>query len=77
MESNDEWVAEPSSRRESIFGRSKQVGEKPFAVGETADPSPLKRFGMTKTGDLYGAAEAAPLQNRALQRFSASCRDVP
>ena len=27
---------------------AEQVAEKQFPVGTTADPSPLKRFGMTK-----------------------------
>jgi hypothetical protein len=35
--------------------------------------SPLKRFGMTKTQSFYGAAKAAPLQNGAMQYFSAAC----
>jgi hypothetical protein len=43
---------------------------------KTADPSPLKRFGMTKTQDFYGAAKAAPLQNGARQSFSAACEAV-
>ena len=51
---------------------SARLLKKLLAVEETADPSPLKRFGMTKTQDFYGAAKAVPLQNGAPADFFSS-----
>ncbi len=51
---------------------TEQAAEKLLAAGKRADPSPLKRFGMTKTHDFCGTAKAVPFQNRAPQSFSAA-----
>jgi hypothetical protein len=46
--------------QKELFGTAEQPAEKLIWVGETADPSPVKGFGMTKSKRLVGTTEVVP-----------------
>jgi len=47
-----------------LAARLKQAAEKLMSVEQNQDSSGLKPLGMTRIKDFYGAAGAAPLQNK-------------